>query len=337
MTDLPPIICDYLCRRSLAHRRPVYLHLDRTGTIRDGGGHLADYDLAPLAVGQPVSTVLDFMEGLLPLEDDTCHLGCLQPQADVCIDAHIIPDEQAYWLLLLDTREEERQRRAMQQKANELALLREVQARLLTQRASAAGAELPAVDFDPRGERRQIAVLAVNLRLAVERESETPPAVLLERLAQWQRKLAARLHAEAGLVHAQTSDTLIALFGLLPAQVGSSEQALAAALSLQRSFSSDLGGRGAAAGSLLPPAVVVTTGMAVIGLEVAASAAHLHAVGPALQAASQLLPAAAPGRVLTDAASFQAAGGLQAHFEPLPAARAALEGPVYTDRRIRRP
>ncbi|MDJ0876864.1 MAG: hypothetical protein QNJ02_16455, partial [Desulfobacterales bacterium] len=263
MTDLPPIIRDYLCRRALAHRHPVYLHLDRTGNIRDGGGHLAHYDLDPLAVGQPVSAVLDFMEGLLPLEDDACHLGCLQPQADVCLDAHIIPDEKAYWLLLLDTREEERQRRAMQQKANELVLMREAQARLLTAEASAAAAQLPAVNFEPQGDRKRVAVLAAGLRLAVEAARDTPPAALLDQLARQGRKVAAGLQAEAGLLHQHTSTNLIAIFGLVPTQADSSEQALAAALSLQRDFSAGHHGHGAVAGSILPPAIGVTTGMAV--------------------------------------------------------------------------
>ena len=53
MKDLPPVICDYLCRRSLAHRRPAYLRLDQAGIIRDGGGDLAYHDLVPLAEGRP--------------------------------------------------------------------------------------------------------------------------------------------------------------------------------------------------------------------------------------------------------------------------------------------
>ncbi len=337
MTDLPPIICEYLCRRALAHRYPVYLYLDQTGTIRDGGGHLAHYDLDPLAVGQPVSTVLDFMEGMLPLEDDACHLGCLQPQADVCIDAHIIPDAKACWLLLLDTREEERQRRAMQQKANELALVREAQARLLTAAESPGAADRPAVNFDPQGDRRRVSVLVADLRLEAGAARDAPPAALLDQLARLRRKVTAGLHAEAGLLHARTSTTVIALFGLVPAQADASEQALAAALSLQRDFSPGRSPDGAAAASILPPAIGVATGTAVIGLEAGTDAVRLHAVGPPLQAASRLMRSAQPGQVLTDASSFMAAGRLQEDFAPLPGHRTVPTEPVYADRRTDRP
>ncbi len=337
MTDLPPIIREYLCRRALAHRQPVYLYLDQTGNIRDGGGHLAHYDLDPLAVGQPVSAVLDFMEGLLPLEDDACHLGCLQPQADLCIDAHIIPDVKAYWLLLLDTREEERERRAMQQKANELVLVREAQARLLTAGLSPAAAELPVVTFDPQGDRKRVSVLAADFRLAAGAVSGTPPAALLDQLARMRRRVAAGLHAGAGLLHAHTSSTVTALFGLVPARADSSEQALSAALSLQQDLSPGRRLNGAATSSILPPAIGVTTGTAVIGVEAGADAGRLHAVGPPLQAASRLMRAAQPGQVLTDASSFKASGDLHVQFEPIAADGDTHTGPVYASRRLRRP
>ncbi len=336
MTDLPPVICDYLCRRSLAHRRPAYLRLDQTGTIRDGGGHLVFHDLAPLAVGQSVSVVLDFMEGLRPLDDATCHLGCLQPQADLCIDVHIIPDRDAHWLLLLDTREEERQRRALQQKANELALVRESQARVRAPKTPAAGAVRPGVNFNPRGERREIAVLAAELRLAAEAENKTAPVALFERLATMQRRMVTGLHAGAGLVHSQTSSTLVAVFGLLPAHDGPSEQALSAALNLQRRFG-PANGSDATAEGLLTPAMVVTTGKAVVALEADAAAVQLQAVGPPLQAAWQLLPAALPGRIVTDGPSFRAAGVLKAHFVPFAAGQETPARPFHQDLRITRP
>ena len=336
MTELPPVIGDYLCRRALANRRPAYLRLDHDGIIRDGGGDLAYHALSPLAVGRPVSTVLDYMEGLLPLDAHTCHLGCLQPQADLCIDVHIIPEHKTHWILLLDTREEERQRRAMQQKANELALVRESQARALSFKPSATGPDWPHVNFAPRGDRREVAVLAADLRTAVEAEAAASPVDLIRQLAALQRRMIAGLHADAGLVHSQAGTTLVALFGLLPAQGGPSEQALAAAFNLQRRLGG-AEGAGVSSGGLTPPALVVTTGTALVALESVSTAVHLLALGPPLQAASQLLPTALPGRILTDANTFDAAGPLQAHFEPFAADQETPARTRYHDLRITRP
>ncbi|MGD9096756.1 MAG: hypothetical protein PVF97_01645 [Desulfobacterales bacterium] len=336
MTDLPPVICDYLCRRSLAHRHPAFLRLDQAGNVCDGGGDLAFHSLTPLAVGQPVSAILDFMEGLLPLDDDTCHLGCLQPQADACIDVHIIPERQDHWILLLDTRAEERQRRAMQQKANELALVRESQAQAPEPKASAAGLEMPGVNFAPRGDRCLVAVLAAELRLTAGAEEKASPVDLIHRLTAMQRRMVAGVQADAGLVHSQAGDTLVAIFGLLPAHGGPSEQAIAAAIKLQRR-SGRTDGFGPSADCLPSPAVVVTTGTAIVALETAATTVHLLAMGPPLQAASQLLPTALPGRILTDANSFGAAGPLQAHFEPFKADRESPARSSHLDLRITRP
>ncbi|MDJ0803327.1 MAG: hypothetical protein QNI89_04665 [Desulfobacterales bacterium] len=333
MTDLPQTICDYLCRRSLDQRRPAYLRLDQDGTIRDGGGNLDFHDLDPLAVGQPISAVLDFMEGLLPFDEDTCHLGCLQPQADLCIDVHIIPDNNAHWLLLLDTHKEERQRRAMQQKANELALVREAQARVLTPKAFTAAQRLPDVNFDPRGERREVSVLAAEFRLAATTAGHASPAAIFERLATTQRRMVAGVQADAGLVHSQTDTTLVALFGLLPALGAPSGQALSAAFSLQRQL--DAAASDTAVG-LLPPAMVVTTGTAVVALETGSAAVHLQAVGPPLQTAAHLLPVALPGRILTDAASFRAAGLMQADFESFETGQETSTRPFPTELRITR-
>ncbi len=333
-TDLPPIICDYLCRQSLAGRRPVYLHLDRGGHIRDGGGHLTDYDLDPLEVGRPVAAVLDFMEGLLPLDDDACHLGCLQPQADVCIDAHIIPDDQTYWLLLLDTHEDERRQRALQQKANELALLREAQARLLRRRINATAADIPAVTFDPEGERRQITVLAVGLRLAPGMETGTPPPVLLDSLTRFRRKMAGGLQAGGGLDYVQTSDSLMTLFGLLPAQTTPSEQGLSAALGLLDEFRSRDEGRGAASRGILPPAIGVASGLSVVGIGDASPGFRLRAVGAPLRAAPHLMQTAVPGQILIDRGSFQSAGRLQGQFAPLGREQTPLGEPVYMYQRM---
>ncbi len=335
MTPLPPAIGDYLCRRSLARRRPAYLRLDQAGIIRDGGGDLAYHDLVPLAVGQSVSTVLDFMEGLLPIDDDTCHLGCLQPQADLCIDVHIIPEDEALWVLLLDTREEERQRRSMQQKANELALMQERQARAPVSVASVEAPPLPGLKFNPRGDRREVSVLAAELRLRAEAEDRLAPPDLLEGLAAMRRRMVAGLRGDAGFLHSQTSNALVALFGLLPARGGPSEQALSAALDLLRRLVPP-DDPGAVTGSLLPPAMVVTTGTAVVALETGPAVPYLQAVGPPLQAASRLLPVALPGHILTDAASFRAAVRLQAHFEPFAADQKLPVRPSDTELRISR-
>lgn len=318
MSDLPPVICDYLCQRALANRRPAYLRLDRMGTILEGGGHLAAYQLNPLATGQPVSTIFDFMEGMLPLEDDTCHLSCLQPQADACIDAHLITDASDCWLLLLDMGEEERRHQEMQQKANELVLLREYQARRTTGVSGETAETNPVVTFEPEGDRKVVTVLAVGLRPQEGVDRDDLPADVLNWLAFFRRRLIALLQAEAGLIYVQTSDILISLFGLLPTKAEKTTQALAAALKVVRDNRSSSLDREVMTCGDCYPAIGVATGTVIVGLGAVEGSAHLQAVGPPIMAAVNLQQLAAPGQILIDRPSFEAARGLQKTFDSLP-------------------
>ncbi|MDJ0667331.1 MAG: hypothetical protein QNJ61_08635 [Desulfobacterales bacterium] len=332
--DLPPLICDYLCHRALVDRHPAYLHLDRQGTVLAAGGDLANYRVEPLQTGAPVSTVFDFMEGLLPLEDDACHLECLQPQAGACIDAHIIPESGGYWLLLLDTSEEEQRRQAMQQKANELALLREAQARQLSGgNASTANVERLALPFEAAGERKDLAVLAVGLRGAAAAASTAAPAVYLEQLFLLRRRLAAHFQARAGVLYRQTGDLLMVFFGLLTAATAKEEQALKALMPILQDEWGAAPEKQLGAGTRLRPALGLASGPAIVGLDQTPGAAGLQAVGAPLQAADLLQQRAQPGELLIDQTIFEKAGALQDRFDALPADSVPGTGRVYTYRK----
>ena len=332
--DLPPLICDYLCQRALADRRPAYLHLDRTGTVLAAGGDLTNYQAASLQVGAPVSTIFDFMVGLLPLEDDACHLACLQPRAGACIDAHIIPESGGYWLLLLDTSEEEHRRQVMQQHANELALLRETQARHLSDgNGVGAGMEGFALPFEPSGERRDIAVVAVGLRGMDAEVATASPAVHLEQLDHHRRRLTAHFQARAGVLYRQSGDLLMFFFGLVPAPAPKEEQALKTLLPILQDVwwaSSAKQGDGLAH---MRPALGVASGPAIVGRDETPGAVCLQAVGVPLQAAKALRRRAQPGEVLIDRATFEKSGALQDRFDRRPSAEGPGAARVYAYRK----
>lgn len=332
--DLPPPICDYLCQRALVDRRPAYLHLDRKGTVLEARGDLANYRAESLQVGAPVSAVFDFMEGLLPLEDDACHLECLQPLAGACIDAHIIPESDGYGLLLLDTSEEEHRRRAMQQKANELALLREAQARHLSGGNGArAGADLFAPPFDPAGEWKDIAALAVGLRGGDAPAPTIAPAAYLERLYFLRNRLKAHFQAQAGVLYRQSGDLLMILFGLVPVAAAKEDQALNALLPILQDAWCVAPEKTSPSGDDLRPALGLASGPAIVGLDDTPGATRLQAVGAPLRAADLLQRRVQPGELLIDQATFEKAGALQDRFYALPADSVQGAGRVYAYRK----
>ena len=323
-TDLPPVICNYLCHKALAGRRPAYMRLDRRGTVLTADGDLANYRAKPLQTGEPVSAVFDFMEGLLPLDDDACHLACLQSQAGGCIDAHIIPEAQGYWLLLLDTSEEERRRQEMQQKANELALLREAQARHLSDTAGAAAGEgILAPPFEPAGARQDITIVTVGLRGVDAAEFAAAPAAYLGQLDFLRRRLAAHFKAQSGVIYRQSGDLMVVFFGFMPAETAKEKQALGAVLPVLHYARSET------PGADLQPALGVASGPIIVGLDPTSGASRLHAVGAPLRVADALQRQAAPGQVLIDRSTFKNAGTLQNRFYRLSADEAPGENRVY--------
>ncbi|MGD9251982.1 MAG: hypothetical protein PVG19_12185 [Desulfobacterales bacterium] len=334
-TDLPPLICDYLCHKALVDRRPAYLHLDREGILLDARGDLANYRAESLEVGATVSAVFDFMEGLLPLEDDACHLECLQPEAGACVDAHIIPESGgSCWLLLLDASAEEHRLQAMQQKANELVLLREAQARRLSGgNRAAADADLFAPPFEPAGEYKDVAVLAVGLRGGDAATTTAAPAAYLKRLYRLRRRLTAHFQAQAGVLYRQSGDLLMFLFGLLPAAATKELQALHALLPILQDAGYVAPEKRSPSGDDLQPALGLTSGQAIVGLDDTPGAAGLQAVGAPLRAADLLQQRAQPGELLIDQAIFENAGALQDRFYALPADSVQGAGRVYAYRR----
>ena len=323
-TDLPPVICNYLCHRALAGRRPAYMRLDRRGTVLAADGDLANYRAKTLQTGEPISAVFDFMEGLLPLGDDACHLACLQPRAGDCIDAHIIPEAQGYWLLLLDTSEEERRRQEMQQKANELALLREAQARQLSDTAGAAtGVDILAPPFEPAGARQDVTIVTVGLRGVDAAEPAAAPAAYLGQLDRLRRRLAAHFQSQSGVLYRQSGDLMVVLFGLMPTETPKEKQALGAILPILQHARSET------PGADLQLALGVASGSIIVGLDPTSGASRLHAVGGPLREADELQRQAAPGQVLIDCTTFKNAGTLQNRFYRLLADEAPGGNCVY--------
>ena len=315
--DLPPILCENMCRWLIAKRRPAYLHLDRIGRVLSGGGDLEAYRISPRSAGQSVSEIFDFMEGMLPLDDDACHLECLQPQTDTCIDAHIVPDGPTYWLMLLDMSEEERKIQAMQQKANELALIQDAQAGEMNQVSGLPVSDDVVLTFAPEGERVTSVVLAGGIRMGSDKAAMTAPADILKRLDLFRRRLAGLLQAESGLICARRSDMLIGLFGLRPAKTERGPQALGTAFKIVKDAAQLMQDPKGPADTVYP-SVGVATGTVIVGLESSDGLIRMQAVGEPIEAAARLQQQAAAGQVLIDQSTFESAGDMRDRFQPLP-------------------
>ena len=107
----------------------------------DAGGELECYGLADLKHQHPAADQLSFLEGLLPLEEAVFLLQSVGMPSGRVADVHFFAQDDSTWVVLLDVTEEHDNARKMQQKAYDMTLLSQREARLIA-KLEAAHADL---------------------------------------------------------------------------------------------------------------------------------------------------------------------------------------------------
>ena len=125
MVALPSPVLEYLSSTLLIPRSPAYLRVDKDGRLFDWGGSLKTYGLVDLQQGEPVEEQILFLSGFFPLENTPVYLPSMKTEAGYPVDIHLISGTGEDWVLLLDATQEEERQQLLQQKTNELALLRQ--------------------------------------------------------------------------------------------------------------------------------------------------------------------------------------------------------------------
>ncbi|HSF30232.1 MAG TPA: HAMP domain-containing sensor histidine kinase [Candidatus Tectomicrobia bacterium] len=140
MSGLPAPVRDFLQTYIQDTRSPAYLVVDKGGRLRDWGGKLSTYGITRLRKGAAITGGVHCLEGLLPLDDSPMYVPCVETASGMFADIHIFPAHERDWVLFLDATADAVQRRLLQQRANDLSLLQEYQAKVFSQDA---GAQLP--------------------------------------------------------------------------------------------------------------------------------------------------------------------------------------------------
>ena len=130
MKILPLSVAERLQALTFEDRAVAYLHVGPDFRLLDAGGNLANYGLDLLRTGQPVFEHAYFLEGLLPLEESPYFVPSLESTSGRAADVHIHVQADTTWVLLLDVTSERNAQQRVQQKAYEMTLLEEKQAKL---------------------------------------------------------------------------------------------------------------------------------------------------------------------------------------------------------------
>lgn len=141
MQDFPAKVAESLLRLVDTQRFLAHLVVDEAQTLERIGGHLAHYGLAELQTGTSAPDQLPFLEGMLPLIETPFLIRSLEMPSGRVADVHFFADDAVVWVVLLDMTAEHDEAQLVQQKAYDMTLLSEREAKLIAQ-LEATNAEL---------------------------------------------------------------------------------------------------------------------------------------------------------------------------------------------------
>src|ERR1700678_3640579 len=165
MLDIPDRISEWLLLLVKSQRSIAHLLIDNELVLIQAGGELEYYGLGDLEHGDSASDQLPFLEGLLPLAETPFLLESVGMPGGSVADVHLFADEDRTWVVLLDVTAEHDHARKMQQKAYDMTLLSQREARLIA-KLEAAHQELTLAHRDLAQSRDEL--LRVHTRLRQE-------------------------------------------------------------------------------------------------------------------------------------------------------------------------
>jgi len=141
MLDLPARISEWLLLLVKSQRTVAHLLVNNELLLIKAGGELEYYGLDDLKHEHSAYDQLPFLEGLLPLRETPFLLHSIGMPSGRVADIHIFAEEDHTWVVLLDVTTEHDDARKIQQKAYDMTLLSQREARLIA-RLEAAHKEL---------------------------------------------------------------------------------------------------------------------------------------------------------------------------------------------------
>jgi phosphoserine phosphatase RsbU/P len=165
MPDISDHISEWLLHLVKSQRSIAHLLINNELLLIKAGGELEYYGLGDLKHQHSAADQLPFLEGLLPLAETPFVLESVGMPGGNVADVHLFGNEDMTWVVLLDVTAEHDQARKMQQKAYDMTLLSQREARLIA-KLEAAHQELTLAHRDLAQSRDEL--LRVHTRLRQE-------------------------------------------------------------------------------------------------------------------------------------------------------------------------
>lgn len=184
MDELPASVARRLQDLIYGERAGAWLKIDGELAVAASGGSLACYGFGLLRTGDAVLRAAPFLEGLLPLTESPLFLPSVGLAAGRVADLHFHQDGDALWLVLLDATPARDAARRVQQKAYDMTLAQEREARL-NRELSAAKHALVAAHDKLRAQAEELAAWNRTLETRVKCQVEE-----IDRMGRLKRFLA---------------------------------------------------------------------------------------------------------------------------------------------------
>lgn len=318
--QVPPPIETYLSQMASQSRSLAYCKVTLKGHLLSWGGALTAHGLQALKKGSSICDYMGYLEGFFPLKETSEILPCIQTEQGLTVDIHLfISDTNTPlstltegWIVLLDTTAETKQQQRLQQKGNDLSLLRHQYAKLLNQclkqplpRAAITG------QFSETAQ--EVSVLLLKICDLTNYSHHKTPSATLKKLNTYLSIITQVIVEEGGVINHILGETAVAFFGLLPAQQSAAQQAVDTAQRLIKKFHM-LTTDETSSTIELGIGVGITTGEAATGVVNSQGHQTVTAVGNHIQRAMQLSSFITPESIVLDLNTFLTSGHFQHQF-----------------------
>lgn len=317
MLYLPSPVVDYIHNLTVENRSPAYLFVTKDGRLSRWGGKLSLYGFTNLQQAESVEEQVLFLAGLLPLDGYPIILPCIEMQSGIFADVHMFSADEGDWVILLDASLYESQRSLVQQKGNDLSLIRKRQSKILNRKFNDYGGENLSqglLSLVNRGERKDVTIVLATI-LGFNFSNETISGeVVFSTLNSYVSIMMQPLVDEGGMVDKIRGDALTALFGIIPATGSAPAHALKAALRLIEAVKEAGKVRQADKSLTLDTGIGIASGSVALGVIGSQNEKTFIAAGYHVNLAERLGRQARPSEIMVDENTFNQLGKMQQYF-----------------------
>lgn len=333
MIDFPVPLLDYIQKIIIEIRSPAYLLISKDGHLLKWGGSLETYGIINLEKGQKIETKVLFLQGLLPVDNFPIFLQCIEMQPNIYADIHIFSDNQGDWVLLLDATLNQVKQSAVQQKGNELSLVREKQSKILAQYLGKNVAESlaqGAFSLEQKAERSEVSILFADIRGFTSYSEKQPPEEVFKTLNLYLPAMIQPVLEEAGMVDKLIGDAVMGIFGILPIRESPPKHAIKAALQMIEAVNNVSKMRQTENEITLKIGIGIASGPVALGILGSKDRRTFTAIGHHVNLAARMESQAGPGEILVDENTFAKLGNMQASFSRIALSFKGIAEPLPT-------